>query len=233
MENDDKITAQNNTMANTRNRKVYKPEFKAKVALEAVRGKLTINQIANQFEVHPNQISNWKKQFLTSLPQIFDNSKKSPSEQNEELTNQLYQQIGQLKVELDWLKKNLPSSVSVRRELIELENEKISVLRQCQLLGLNRTGLYYRGKTESVEDGELMRRIDEQYTLTPFYGYRRMTVYLQNLGFPVNHKRVRRLMRKLGLEAIYPKPNLSKPGKDHLTYPYLLKGVAIDYSDQV
>jgi putative transposase len=121
----------------------------------------------------------------------------------------------------------------VRRELVEPENDRISVLRQCQLLGLNRTGLYYRGRTESAEDGELMRLIDEQYTRTPFYGYRRMTVYLQNLGFAVNHKRVRRLMRKLGLEAIYPKPNLSKPGKDHLTYPYLLKGVAIDYSDQV
>ncbi len=107
------------------------------------------------------------------------------------------------------------------------------MLRQCQLLGLNRTGLYYRGRPESVEDGELMRLLDEQYTITPFYGYRRMTVYLQNLGFRVNHKRVRRLMRKLGLEAIYPKPNLSKPGKDHLTYPYLLKGVAIGYSDQV
>lgn len=131
-------------------------------------------------------------------------------------------------------KKNLPFSVRVRRELVEPENEKISVARQCQLLGLNRTGLYYRARTESVEDGNLMRLIDEQYTSTPFYGYRRMTVYLQNLGFSVNHKRVRRLMRKLGLEAIYPKPNLSKPGgKDHLTYPYLLKGVAIEYSDEV
>lgn len=130
-------------------------------------------------------------------------------------------------------KKNLPCSVRVRRELVEPDNEKISVVRQCQLLGLNRTGLYYRGRTESAEDGELMRLIDAQYTVTPFYGYRRMTVYLQNSGFAVNHKRVRRLMGKLGLEAIYPKPNLSKPGKDHLTYPYLLKGVAIDYSDQV
>lgn len=121
----------------------------------------------------------------------------------------------------------------MRRELVEPDNEQISAARQCQLLGLNRTGLYYRGKPQSVEDGEMMRLIDEQYTNTPFYGYRRMTVYLQNLGFRVNHKRVRRLMRKLGLEAIYPKPNLSKPGKDHLTYPYLLRGVLIEYSDQV
>ena len=117
--------------------------------------------------------------------------------------------------------------------MVEAGNEKISVARQCELLGINRTGFYYRQRPESVEDGELMRLIDEQYTLTPFYGYRRMTVYLQNLGFVVNHKRVRRLMRKLGLEAIYPKPNLSKPGKDHLTYPYLLKGVAVEYSYEV
>lgn len=130
-------------------------------------------------------------------------------------------------------KKNLPFSVKARRELVEPDHEKISVARQCELLGLNRTGLYYRAGTESAEDGELMRLIDEQYTLTPFYGYRRMTAHLQKSGFSVNHKRVLRLMRKLGLEAIYPKPNLSKPGKDHLIYPYLLKGMAIEYSDQV
>ena len=105
MENDDKIAVENKNMATIKQRKVYKPEFKAKVALEAVKGRLTINQIAKQFEVHPNQISKWKKQFLENLPQIFDNSKQPTAEANEELTNQLYQQIGQLKVELDWLKK--------------------------------------------------------------------------------------------------------------------------------
>ena len=105
MENDDKIALDNKIMATTKKRNVYKPEFKAKVALEAVRGRLTINQISRQFGVHPNQISKWKKQFLESLPQIFDNSKQPAAQANEELTNQLYQQIGQLKVELDWLKK--------------------------------------------------------------------------------------------------------------------------------
>ncbi len=184
-------------MALTKKRNVYKPEFKAKVALEAVRGRLTINQVSKQFGVHPNQISKWKKQFLELQPRIFDNSKQPSAEANKELTNQLYQQIGQLKVELDWLKKNLPFSVRVRRGLVEADNEHISVARQCQLLGLNRTGIYYRGRSESVEDGKLMRLIDEQYTITRFYGYRRMSVHLQNLGFRVNHKRVRRLMRKL------------------------------------
>lgn len=92
-------------MANLKHRKNYQSDFKAKVALEAVKGRLTINEISKQFGIHPNQISNWKKQFLETIPQIFDNAKPVQNEPNEELVNQLYQQIGQLKVELDWLKK--------------------------------------------------------------------------------------------------------------------------------
>lgn len=78
-----------------------------------------------------------------------------------------------------------------------------------------------------------MRLLDEQYTRTPFYGYRRMTVWFRRSGITVNGKRVRRLMREMGLEAIYPKPNLSKPNKQHLKFPYLLRGVEISERDQV
>ena len=130
-------------------------------------------------------------------------------------------------------KKSLPFSVQVKKTFVEPDNLEISVVRQCQLLGINRSTIYYRGRAQSVEDVELMRLLDVQYTETPFYGYRRMTVYLQNSGFSVNHKRVLKLMRKLGLEAIYPKPNLSKPHKEHLKFPYLLRGVKIERSNQV
>ena len=105
MEKDDKIVVKNKNMTTIKNRKNYRPDFKAKVALEAVKGRLTINEISKQFGVHPNQVSKWKKQFLESLPNIFENSNKPLQVENEELTNQLYQQIGKLKVELDWLKK--------------------------------------------------------------------------------------------------------------------------------
>ena len=98
---------------------------------------------------------------------------------------------------------------------------------------MNRQTIYYRERPANDEDVEVMRLLDEQYTETPFYGYRRMTVCLQNAGYKLNHKRMLRLMRKLGLEAIYPKPNLSKPSKEHLTFPYLLKGREIDYSNEV
>ena len=88
-------------MASIKNRKVYQPAFKAKVALEAVKGRLTINEMAKEYELHPNQISMWKRQFLESMAGIFENSKAGSKHSDEELTNQLYEQIGRLKVELD------------------------------------------------------------------------------------------------------------------------------------
>jgi putative transposase len=109
----------------------------------------------------------------------------------------------------------------------------LSVRRQCELLSLNRSSLYYEPAGEASEDLRLMRRIDEQYTARPFYGSRRMTRWLVEQGEEVNRKRVRRLMRIMGLEAIYPRPRTSIAGKGHKVYPYLLRGVAIERADQV
>ena len=92
-------------MVSIKNRKNYKSEFKAKVAMEAVAGRRTINEIAKEYELHPNQISQWKKQFLEAVPDVFENAKAGSRQPGEELTSQLYEQIGRLKVELDWLKK--------------------------------------------------------------------------------------------------------------------------------
>jgi putative transposase len=107
------------------------------------------------------------------------------------------------------------------------------VRRQCELLGLSRSSLYYEPGGEAAEDLRLMRRIDEQYTARPFYGSRRMTIWLNEQGEGVNRKRVQRLMRVMGLEAIYPKPRLSLAAKGHRIYPYLLRGVTVERSDQV
>jgi len=101
------------------------------------------------------------------------------------------------------------------------------------LLGLSRSSLYYEPGGEAAEDLRLMRRIDEQYTARPFYGSRRMTVWLSEQGEEVNRKRVQRLMRVMGLEAIYPKPRLSLAGKGHRIYPYLLRGAKVVRPDQV
>ena len=117
---------------------------------------------------------------------------------------------------------------------MEPENEEITIQRQCELLGLTRSVWYYQPKPEDPEDLRLMNLMDEQYLKTPFYGVPRMTEWLRkNHGMQVNPKRVRRLLRKMGLMAIYPKPNLSKPAPGHKIYPYLLKGVEITRPNQV
>jgi putative transposase len=110
---------------------------------------------------------------------------------------------------------------------------ELSVRRQCELLGLNRSSLYYEPAVETAENLRLMRRIDEQYTACPFYGSRKMTRWLVQQGEGVNRKRVQRLMRLMGLEAIYPKPKLSQAGRGHRIYPYLLRDVRIERPDQV
>jgi putative transposase len=104
---------------------------------------------------------------------------------------------------------------------------------QCELLGMSRNALYYQPKPESREDLELMRWLDEEYLRRPFYGYRRMTQACRRAGRQVNEKRVRRLLRLMGIEAIYPKRNLSAPGVAPWVLPYLLKGLAIKRAHQV
>lgn len=129
-------------------------------------------------------------------------------------------------------KKKLGSCEQDRRSLIEQKNAPISVRRQCELLGVNRSSLYYE-PIESIEDLHLKLLLDEQYTRTPFYGVKRMTAHLRELGFVVNEKRVRRLLREMGLMAIYPKPRLSLGNSEHPRFPYLLKNVRIERVNQV
>ena len=107
------------------------------------------------------------------------------------------------------------------------------MVRQCELTGISRAGLYYTPVAESQENLKLMRMLDEQYTRTPFFGVRRMRHWLVEQGYGVNVKRVRRLLRQMGLEAIYPKPQLSVPAPGHQIYPYRLRGLQIDRPNQV
>jgi putative transposase len=117
--------------------------------------------------------------------------------------------------------------------LIEPEHPQISIARQCDLLGVPRATYYYQAMGESVENLELMRLLDEQYTQTPYYGTRRMTAWLRSQGYAVNRKRVARLLRTMGVETIYPKPHTSQSHPTHRVYPYLLRGVPITRVNQV
>jgi len=132
-------------------------------------------------------------------------------------------------------KKNLALTLEQKRNSIEPAHKKIPVYRQCELLGLCRSSLYYRTRGDTRYNEMLMKLIDDQYVETPFYGIDKMTEYLCRQGHHVNHKRVRRLIRQMGLEAVYPrrKRGLSMPDKQHRIYLYLLKDVQIIRPDQV
>jgi putative transposase len=117
--------------------------------------------------------------------------------------------------------------------MIEPEHPRLSVSRQCQLLALPRSTRYHRAKPVPAKTLRLMQQIDELYMQHPFFGARLMVRTLKRLGHAVGRRRVGRLMRAMGLEAIYRKPNLSKANAAHPVYPYLLRGVAVDRPDQV
>ncbi len=117
--------------------------------------------------------------------------------------------------------------------MIDFNSSEISVAFQCNLLSISRSSVYYKPKQIKERDLDLMRIIDEQYLETPFYGSRSMRNHIRRLGWTINRKPIQRLMRLMGLQAIYPKPRTTKPHPQNKVYPYLLRGLKIDRPDQV
>jgi len=132
-------------------------------------------------------------------------------------------------------KKNLPLTSDDKIKLLDPGHQGISLRRQCELLGLNRSNVYYRPREGNAEKRKLLRLIDEIYTRSPYFGARRIAAELNrmSLGFATDRKRIGRLMEEMGIEALYPKPKLSRSDKKHAKYPYLLKGVEIERINQV
>jgi putative transposase len=120
-----------------------------------------------------------------------------------------------------------------RRALVEREDPALPVSQQCRLLAVSRSSIYRRPAEVSEEDRAIMALIDRQYLARPYYGSRRMAAWLATQGHPVNRKRVQRLMRLMGLVAVYQRPNTSKPAAAHKVYPYLLGGLSIERANQV
>lgn len=132
------------------------------------------------------------------------------------------------------VKKNSGTlSSSQKRSLIAQGNSELSIARQCDLIGLARSSYYYSPCVADAEDLRLMHAIDELYMQYPFYGSLRITASLRRLGWVVNRKRVVRLMRLMGLQAVYPRPKTSQPSKEHRVYPYLLRGLKLERVNQV
>ncbi|MFH1309926.1 MAG: IS3 family transposase [Candidatus Omnitrophota bacterium] len=214
-------------------RKRFSNEFKSKVAMEALKGEMTMAQISSKYGVHANQVQAWKKVLKEGMGDLFTASKKKQVKQQKQMIEDLYQNVGKLQVENDWLKKKLDSRIEERLPLIDDNHQRLSIRSQCELLSISRATYYYRPRPEKDDTFELMNLLDEEQTRRPFYGVRRMREFLNHEGYDVGKDRVRTLLRRMGLEAIYPKKNLSLKRKDHKIYPYLLRGVKITRPNQV
>jgi putative transposase len=219
-------------------KKRYDASFKAKVAMEAFKGDSTLSELSARYGVHSTVIAKWKKELLSRAKEIFATpedkaSKPSPSA-SPEAVKELHAKIGQLTIENDpRLREDKlfilkASSLDRMTRLSMVENRSdLPVFRQCELLSLPRSSYYYAPKGESEANLSLMRAMDEQFLKTPFYGVRRMAFVMRQAGFAANDKRVRRLMRLMGLEAVGPKPRTSVANIEHKRYPYLLRDTEI------
>ncbi|NDH94787.1 MAG: IS3 family transposase [Planctomycetia bacterium] len=209
-------------------RRVFGAAFKAKVALAAAKGDRTTAQLASQFGIHTSQVTAWKKQLMAQVAELFADGRQRRAEQATD-EQELYEQIGRLKMEVEWLKKKAAEvGAEVKRLCIEPNHKHLSIARQCQLVGLARSSWYYEPLGESAENLALMREIDRLYIKLPFFGTRKV-----RKRFGINRKRAQRLMRLLGLEAVCPKRSTSRPAPGHKVYPYLLRNMAITKPDQV
>lgn len=174
-----------------------------------------------------------EKEALEHLAVAFTNKLQSATDDYEEQIAALYQQIGQLKVENDFLKKNAISLALDRRSMLDPSHPQLSLRKQCELLNVNRSSYYYAPAPPNEDLQALMRIVDEIYTEYPFFGTRQMSRYLKLNGHDVARGKVRTAYEHLGLRSVSPGPHTSKPHPEHKIYPYLLRDVTIAEKDQV
>ena len=215
----------------SKKRKSYNAEFKSKVVLELLREEESAAAIASRYGITVQTLNQWKRKFLENASLAFDigDATKAYREKIKKLEKEneaLAKTLGKTTIERDWAVGKLKSlDSSSKRGLVDSKLNNLSLTRQCQLLGLNRSGLYYRPKGISAYDLNLMRRIDEIYTERSTLGYRMMHRYLKEEGYHVGHNKVHRLMQTMGIAAIYPKQKrcTTRADKEHKIYPYALE----------
>jgi putative transposase len=212
-------------------RKTYSAEFKAKVVLEVLEAELTLNQIASKYELLPANVKNWKKMFLDNMSLAFDKSTvvkeyKEQIETLEKSNDSLAKKVGNLTVEKDFLVEKLQSLVSskTRKTFTDTEH-KLSLNKQCKLLHIAKSTLYYTPvkKFSSEWEIKLLNELNEIHSEFPYYGTRRLVTALENEGYWVGRKLIKSAMEYMGIRALYPKHKTTQAYKEHYKYKYLLK----------
>ncbi|MFP4896998.1 IS3 family transposase [Paraburkholderia sp. EG304] len=215
-----------------RSRRSHSPAFKAKIALAALKGDKTLAELAQQYDVHPNQITDWKKQLQERVSEVFETGKSTTGEPPVDVTV-LHAKIGQLTLENDFLKRSArQGGVAERKAMIDRAHA-LPIAQQARLVGIARSSVYYQPQPVNETELKLMRRIDELHLEFPFAGARMLVRLLRREGIKVGRRHVGTLMKRMGVEALYCWPNTSRRHKQHKIWPYLLQGMKINRANQV
>jgi len=223
-------------------RRQFTSEYKAGLVLELIRGERTLGEIASTNQINPNQLARWRQEFMEKAPSVFDEPKTTKARQKaeEEAANEkirLLKTIGQLTMERDYLQEAQAKQYD-NRSFSEVSAHGLTIERRCELLSLNRWSAYRKppipNSRKMTREEQLCRRIDYWHTQLPCCGARKLQALLRDEdGLRAGRKLIKRLMDEMGIYAVYPKPRLSKPGKDHKRFPYLLKNKSISFPNQV
>ena len=215
-----------------RPRRNHTPAFKAKVALAAVKGDRTIAQLAEHFDVHPNQITAWKAQLEGGASEVFGSGNTAPSAPAIDVKS-LHAKIGELTLENDFFRRRAhQGGIAERKAMIDRKHD-LSITKQAEILKVSRGSVYYLPRPVSSADLEIMRQLDRLHLEYPFAGSRMLRGLLALQGCNIGRRHVKTLMRRMGIEALYRRPRTTKPEPGHKIHPYLLRGMAITRPNQV
>ncbi|WP_373429603.1 MULTISPECIES: IS3 family transposase [Cupriavidus] len=216
-----------------RSRRTHSATFKAKVAMAALKGDKTLAELAQQYDVHPSQITEWKQQLAEHAADVFGGGKTKTAAEPPVDVKALHAKIGQLTLENDFLgARARQGGIAERKAMIDRDHP-LPVSRQVKLVDISRSSVYYQPRPISDADLRLMRRIDELHLEHPFAGARMLARLLRRESIPVGRRHVRTLMKRMGIEALYRRPNTSRKHAAHKIWPYLLRDRTIDRANQV
>ena len=224
----------------SRTRRIFSAKFKSELVIELLKGEKDLNTIASENNIQPNLLRNWKKEFLDKASVVFDDSrednlKEKPALERKEKA-EYAKKVGQLTMQVDWLKKNLKKhlDLTTRVNLVRnlLKTKEFPIKTGAELLGINRTSVYYNGTHISQEELECKAIIDHLHTDNSAWGARQMSSQLKMRGHQVGRRKTRRYMIEMGIDPIYPKMNLSKRMQQAKVCPYLLRNAVIDRPNQ-
>ena len=217
-----------------RERRSYPAELKAKVALEALREEATLAELATRYDVHPNLITKLEEEGSTEGTGRLLGEPRAAGGLSGDRDQGAAGKDRRTRHRAGFFVEGLRSLSPGRRvAMVDPQHAGLSITRQCRLVSITRSSFYYASRGESPLNLRLMRRIDAQFLETPFYGSRQMTRWLRRQGNTVSRKRVRRLMRLLGVHALFQRPRTSQPHPAHRIYPYLLRDLPITRPNHV